>query len=344
MVRNNYRATFHYITTFLTVNGNDKKIADLLVPGEDMQNIFLYITATVIWGTTWLGIKLQLTQVPPILSVSYRFCLASLILIVYCLLTKRKLNFSRHDHMFMAIQGFTLFGLGYCMSYLSTVYLTSGLVAVVFSTIMMWNIVNLKLFMAQPIDLRAFAGGVIGMIGLCILFWRDLTAFSATSGLIGLILAVIGAYLASIGNVVGSHNAKKGIPVTQANAYGMAYGALLTLVIHFGSGGVLRMDWSFGYLGPMLYLTIFGSIVTFGCYMRLIGRIGAEFAGYAMLLVPVLALILSTIFENYHWTVSGFTGLFLILIGNLVILTQPQTPARILQRISVWPPSHLPKL
>ena len=140
MVRNNYRATFHYITTFLTVNGNDKKIADLLVPGEDMQNIFLYITATVIWGTTWLGIKLQLTQVPPILSVSYRFCLASLILIVYCLLTKRKLNFSRHDHMFMAIQGFTLFGLGYCMSYLSTVYLTSGLVAVVFSTIMMWNI------------------------------------------------------------------------------------------------------------------------------------------------------------------------------------------------------------
>ncbi len=161
-----------------------------------MQNILLYVAATLIWGSTWLGIKLQLTQVPPILSVSYRFCLASLILLIYCLLTKKKLNFSRYDHMFMALQGVTLFGLGYCMSYLATVYLTSGLVAVVFSTIMMWNIINLRLFMSQPIDWRAFAGGVIGMFGLGILFWRDLTAFSATRGLIGLILGLIGAYLA----------------------------------------------------------------------------------------------------------------------------------------------------
>ena len=303
-----------------------------------MQNILLYVAATLIWGSTWLGIKLQLTQVPPILSVGYRFCLASLILLVYCLLTKKKLNFSRYDHMFMALQGVTLFGLGYCMSYLSTVYLTSGLVAVVFSTIMMWNIINLRLFMSQPIDWRAFSGGVIGMFGLGVLFWRDLTAFSATRGLIGLILGLIGAYLASIGNVVGSHNAKTGIPVTQANAYGMAYGALLTLIIHFGGGGQLVMDWSLGYLGPMLYLTVFGSIVAFGCYMRLIGRIGAEYAGYAMLLVPVLALLLSTIFENYHWTVSGVVGLTFILIGNLVILTQPQTIARILRRMSVWMP------
>jgi len=306
-----------------------------------MQNILLYIAATLIWGSTWLGIKLQLTQVPPILSVSYRFCLASLILLIYCLLTKKKLNFSRYDHMFMALQGVTLFGLGYCMSYLSTVYLTSGLVAVVFSTIMMWNIINLRLFMSQPIDWRAFAGGVIGMFGLGILFWRDLTAFSATRGLIGLILGLIGAYLASIGNVVGSHNAKTGIPVTQANAYGMAYGVLLTLIIHFGGGGELIMDWSPGYLGPMLYLTFFGSIVAFGCYMRLIGRIGAEYAGYSMLLVPVLALLLSTIFENYHWTASGVVGLAFILIGNLVILTRPQTAIRIFRWVLPYLPSRL---
>jgi len=114
----------------------------------------------------------------------------------------------------------------------------------------------------------------------------------------------------------------------------MAYGALLTLIIHFGSGGELTMDWTFGYLGPMLYLTIFGSIVAFGCYMRLIGRIGAEYAGYSMLLVPGLALLLSTIFENYHWTASGATGLALILIGNLVILTQPQIITRVIRRMS----------
>jgi drug/metabolite transporter (DMT)-like permease len=297
-------------------------------------NILLYLAAMFIWGSTWLGIKLQLSQVPPVLSVGYRFCLASSLLFLYCLLTKKKLAFSLHDHKFMALQGATLFSFGYCMSYLSTVYLTSGLVAVVFSTLMMWNILNLKLFMSQPVDWRAFSGGVVGLAGICILFWQDLTAFSATRGLIGLALALLGSYLASIGNIVGSRNAKSGIPVTQANAYGMAYGGVLTLCIHFGIGGTLVMDWSVGYLGPMLYLTIFGSVVAFECYMLLIGRIGAEYAAYVMLLVPVLALVLSTLFEQYHWNISSVSGILLVLIGNLVILTRPKTARRVLRRIA----------
>lgn len=303
-----------------------------------MQNFILYSVTTLIWGSTWLAIKLQLTQVPPLLSVGYRFSLASLILLAFCLLTKKKLKFSLYDQKFLALQGVTLFGLGYCMSYLSMVYLTSGLVAVAFSTVMMWNILNLKLFMSQPLEWRAFGGGVVGMAGISLLFWRDLSAFAATRGLIGLSLALIGAYLASVGNVVGSHNAKNGIPVTQANAYGMAYGGLFTLLIHFGSGGTLRMDWSLGYLGPMLYLTLFGSIVAFGCYMRLIGRIGAEYAAYVLLLMPVLALLLSTIFENYHWNAAGVLGLALVLLGNLIVVTQPRTARRILQRISFFRP------
>lgn len=82
-----------------------------------MLNIALYATATLIWGSTWLGIKLQLTQVPPILSVGYRFCLASVILFAYCFLTHKKLSFSLKNHIFMALQGVTLYGLSYCMSY-----------------------------------------------------------------------------------------------------------------------------------------------------------------------------------------------------------------------------------
>jgi len=294
-----------------------------------MINFVLYTTATLIWGSTWLGIKLQLTQVPPILSVGYRFCLASSILLVYCLITNKKLAFSRRDHIFMAVQGFSLFGLGYIMSYLATSYLTSGLVAVIFSTILMWNILNLKLFMRQPVAWRAFAGGVLGLAGICVVFWHDLSAFTATRGLIGLIIALLGAYLASIGNVVGARNAKIGIPVTQANVYGMAYGAALCIAIHFGIGGKLTMDWSLGYLGPMLYLTVFGSVVAFGCYMMLIGRIGADYAAYVMLLMPLVALILSTFFEAYQWSASAVFGVIVVLFGNLIILTPADTLKKI---------------
>lgn len=290
-----------------------------------MLNFFLYATTALIWGSTWLGIKLQLTQVPPILSVGYRFCLASIILLGYCLLTNKRLTFPWKDHIFMAIQGFTLFGLGYCMCYLATSYLTSGLVAVVFSTILMCNILNLRMFLGQPVAWRAFWGGILGLFGLCILFWPELSAFSASRGLIGFVTALFGAYLASLGNVVGSRNARTGLPVTQANAFGMAYGGLLTMAIHFGMGGKLTMDWSFGYLGPLLYLTVFGSVVAFGCYMLLIGRIGAEYAAYVTLLMPVIALILSTFFEDYRWTLNAGIGVVIVLGGNLVILTPVET-------------------
>jgi len=293
-----------------------------------MINFILYVTAALIWGSTWLGIKLQLTQVPPILSVGYRFCLAALILAVYCLLRKKRLAFSRRDHLFMAMQGFSLFGLSYCMSYLATSYMTSGLVAVVFSTILMWNILNLRLFMGQPVAWRAFCGGLLGLSGICIIFRHDLSAFTATRGLIGLSMALIGAYLASVGNVVGARNAATGVPVTQANVYGMAYGGMLTLAIHFGGGGELVMDWSVGYLAPMLYLTVFGSVVAFGCYMLLIGRIGAEYAAYVTLLMPIIALLLSTIFENFLWTANTAMGVVIVLIGNLFILTPAETFSR----------------
>jgi drug/metabolite transporter (DMT)-like permease len=286
-----------------------------------MLNFLLYASATLIWGSTWLAIKLQLTQVPPILSVAYRFCLASFILLTYCRITRKRLTFSSRDHRFMMLQGVTLFGLAYCGSYLATVYLTSGLVAVVFSTILMWNILNLRLFMGQPVAWRAFWGGSLGLAGICVVFWQDLAAFTATRGLIGLLIALVGAYAASMGNVTGSRNAKAGIPVTQSNAFGMAYGGLLMLLIHFATGGALTMDWSFGYLGPMLYLTMFGSIAAFGCYMLLISRIGAEYAAYVTLLMPIIALILSTVFEGYRWTANAFVGVALVLAGNLILLT-----------------------
>ena len=298
-----------------------------------MLNFFLYVSASLIWGSTWLAIKLQLTQVPPILSVAYRFCLAALILLAYCRLTRKRLNFSLRDHSFMMLQGFTLFGLSYCGSYLATAYMTSGLVAVIFSTILMWNIINLRIFIKQPVAWRAFYGGVLGLTGICLVFWQDLVSLSATRGLIGLFIALAGAYLASAGNVVGSRNAKKGVPVTQANAYGMAYGGLLTLFIHFALGGTLTMDWSIGYLGPMLYLTLFGSIAAFGCYMLLIGRIGAEYAAYVTLLMPIIALILSTMFEGYRWTANALVGVSLVLAGNLIILTPKSTFRRVIGKL-----------
>lgn len=297
-----------------------------------MLNFMLYAGASLIWGTSWLAIKLQLSQVPPILSVSYRFGLASLILLAYCRLSNKHLKFSPRDHAFMMLQGCTLFGLSYCGSYLATIYMTSGLVAVVFSTILMWNILNLYIFMSQPVAWRAFWGGILGLLGIGIIFWQDLLTLTASKGALGLFIALAGAYFGSVGNVIGTRNAKRNIPVTQANAFAMGYGGLFTLFIHLAIHQNITMDWSFGYIGPMLYLCIFGSIIAFGCYMLLINRIGAEYAAYVALLMPLLALILSTIFEGYQWRLDALIGVAMVLAGNLIILTPEST----FRRLKIW--------
>ena len=285
-----------------------------------MLNVFFYISTILIWGSTWLAIKFQLTGVPPILSVGYRFLLAAAILFLYCLIRRRNLKFPLIDHLFMAGQGFFLFGLGYCLTYFSSGYLTSGLVSVIFSIMLLLNILNLRLFMGQPVAWRALKGGVLGLVGLGLIFWPDLKEFRANESLIGLGLGLVGTYAGSLGNVISSRNAKRGLPVTQCNAFGMAYGGALTFVFGWLHNGSLVFDFSLGYLSSLLYLALFGSVAAFGAYITLIGRIGAEFAAYIILVTPVIALSLSTLFEGYVWSPFALAGVAVVMVGNLIIL------------------------
>jgi len=302
-----------------------------------MVNLGLYTATVLIWGSTWLAIKFQLTEVPPALSVGYRFLLAAAILFLYGLLKRRRLTFSGRDHLFMASQGAFLFAGAYCLTYLAEVRLTSGLVAVLFSTIPLWNILNLRLFMGQPVARRALAGGLIGLGGICLVFWQDLVGLRVSASLTGLGLSLTAAYLASLGNVIATRNARAKVPVTQANAFGMAYGAVLVLVFWLLTGRGFVFDLSPGYLLSLIYLTVFGSVLAFGCYITLIARIGAEYAAYMALMTPLLALGLSTLFEGYHWEATAGVGVGVVLLGNLLLINPRRRPAT--ARVKISPPA-----
>lgn len=273
-----------------------------------MLNYVLYTLTVLIWGSTWLAIHLQLTQVEPVLSVGYRFGLAALVLFLICLGGGMGLRFSLRDHLYMAGQGVTLFGASYWFLYLASEHLTSGLLAVVFSTILMMNILNLRLFLGRPVQRPVIAAGVLGLTGICLVFWTELLAFEAGSGWLGILMGIAATYLASVGNIIAVRNARLSIPVTQANAFGMAYGAVFILLVGLAQVGEFQFCWSLDYLLPLLYLSIIGSVLAFGCYIALVGRIGADRAAYALILSPILALVLSTLFEGYIWTWSAVFG------------------------------------
>ena len=288
-----------------------------------MVNFLFYTITVLIWGSTWLGIKFQLGNVEPALSVSYRFALAALILFVWCLARRLPLRFSRADHFYIAMQGAFLFAFNYLLFYLAELQITSGLAAVVFSTIVVMNLLNGRFFLGTPIEMKVLFGGAMGMLGLIFLFWPEMAAVNFSGPVIvGMLLSFAATYLASLGNILSARNQRRKLPVVQTNAYGMAYGSICMALVVIVSGAPITIDLSAPYLLSLVYLALFGSVIAFGCYLSLVGRIGPGRAAYATLLFPVVALALSTIWEDYQWTISGFCGIALILCGNYLALVK----------------------
>lgn len=290
-----------------------------------MGNTLFYLATVLIWGSTWLAITFQLGVVDPLVSVAYRFVLAALLLLAWCALRGLTLRFDARAHRFMLLQGLLLFGFNYWLIYLSTQHLTSGLIAVLFSTVIVMNIVNGRAFLGSPVQGHVVLGAGLGLAGIALVFWPELAGTALDDdALAGIGFALLGTYLASLGNIVSARNQRNALPVVQSNAWGMAYGGLAMLLLAGAAGKAYLFELTLPYVGSLFYLAVFGSIVAFGCYLTLVGRIGADKAAYAMLLFPVVALQLSVWFEGYQWSAQSLAGVALVLAGNGIILVRPR--------------------
>jgi drug/metabolite transporter (DMT)-like permease len=281
----------------------------------------LYATTVLIWGSTWIAITFQLGEVDPLISVIYRMAMASVLLFVWCRLRRIKLRLKSNDHIFMMAQGTCLFGLNYWMIYWSETYLPSGIIAVLFSLIVFFNIINARIFLRRPTDYKTLVGGIIGLSGICLLFYPELTKFeSSGTAIIGALFAVFATFVASLGNMLATRNGQAGISVWAINAWGTLYGALLLTMIALLTGTRFSYDTSVEYTLSLIYLATFGTILAFGAYLKLLILIGPEKASYSGLLIPFVAIILSTIFEDYQWSLMAICGFLLAAFGNSIAM------------------------
>jgi len=286
-----------------------------------MKNLILFSIPTLIWGSTWLAITFQLGVVDPLVSVFYRFLLAAIILFVYCSMIKLNLKYSAKQHLFMVLQGTLLFGINYWLVYLAEVHLKSGLVAVVFSTIIFLNIFNGLILLKSKIRLNVLSSALIGFLGIVLVFKDEILNFNFSSDKsAALFLAFLSVITASLGNITSAYNQRNKLPVVQTNAYGMLYGSLLMILLVFITGTPLSFDVSFQYIGSLIYLAVFGSVIAFWSYLTLLGKIGADRAAYVTLVFPIIALLLSTFFEEYTWSLFALIGVSLITAGNFFML------------------------
>ena len=212
-----------------------------------------------------------------------------------------------------------MFGLNYVLFYHAAFDIASGLLAVVFSMITGMNIFNGAVFLKRPIRTKTAVGAAIGLFGMGLVFWPEITS-SGKVAVGALIVSVAATYSASLGNILSARNQASGISVTAGNAIGMTYGTVFLLVYCMYSGSPFVLEFSLKYLGSLMYLAFFASVIAFGCYLTLLGRIGPGNAAYATVLAPIIALALSTGFEGYQWQARAMIGVGFVLIGNILVL------------------------
>ena len=288
--------------------------------GLKEMNVLLYALVVVIWGTTWIAISLQQQSgISASVAVFWRFFISAIVLFIFVVLSRKLRKLAIQDHLFCMLQACCIFGFNFVCFYYAVQYISSGLEAVIFSMAVIFNTINAKLFFAQPVSTRFYPAALLGVLGIIALFWHDVVGMTLNSNtLMGIGLCVLGTYGFSLGNMISTRHQKHGLDIFTTNAYGMLYGSLLMALISWFRQDEFFLSMQFSAVSALLYLAIFGSVIGFTAYFYLVGRIGAGKAAYSTLLFPLVALLISTVWEDYHWQINAVIGVILILCGNAI--------------------------
>lgn len=284
----------------------------------------LYIMVVLIWGSTWLAVKYQIGIVSPEISVAYRIGISAILMFAWSMARGKSLRFHFSEHFYMMLQGSLIFSTNFFLFYLAAEHITTGLIAVIFSTASAMTLLLNSLLMRRPPPSRFLLGAALGATGISLIFCHELVGFSIQSTIaMGLLLSFGGTFCFSLGSIVSARNRTAGFSACGSSAWAMLYGTGLLCVFALLRGNQFAFDFAFPYLASLAYLSIIGSVVAFAAYFALLTRIKAEQAAYSTVLFPVVALTLSTFFEEYQWTVTAVLGVLLTLAGNMIVLKSP---------------------
>lgn len=295
-----------------------------------MSSPLLFVIASLIWGSTFWAITLQLGEVAPAVSVAYRFALASAALFAWCLVRGDRLRLPWRVQRWNLLQGFFTFGLSYIGTYHSEQYLVSALVAVLFALMVFWNPICNRVAFGTPISMRTWVAGVVAMAGVTLLFypsiassWEAIRTGGSGHVLLGIALAVMATISSSMGNVVVVKLREQSSNQMLTMAWSMFWGSSMVALWALATGASFILPSASHYWMGLLYLSIFGSVIAFNAYFTLISRIGSSKAVYIGVVTPVISVLLSIQFEHYRPGPGEWLGMILCLSSVAWVMKAP---------------------
>ena len=279
-----------------------------------------FMLTGTIWGSTWFVITGQIADVPAAWGVFYRFMLATPALFALALMMGNRLRLSRPEHLLALGVGIAQFSGNFLFVYHAEQHITSGIVAVMFALLMVPNAIFAKVFIGEKVAGGFIGGSLVAIAGVALLLVHEWNAAplggpnGANVGL-GIVLAIGGMLAASIANVVQANPTGRGVPMVSFLAWAMVYGTAFDLVYALVTVGPPPMPSGWQFWAGTAYLAIIGSVVTFPLHYNLVREIGAGRTAYNGIVTVCVAMLLSTLFEDFRWTWLAASGMALALLG-----------------------------
>jgi drug/metabolite transporter (DMT)-like permease len=300
--------------------------ATLLTP----RVLIPFIIITLIWGSTWIVIKDQLGNVPPSWSVAYRFAAASAAMFLYAAIRKETLFPGWKAVGFAGLLGLAQFVLNFNFVYRSEAYITSGLVAVLFALLIVPNSLMGRLFLGTKLEKRFLVGAGVAIVGVALMLVQEVraAALGPTAALTGTALALAGMLSASTANVMQGTKIARAQSMVVMIAWATGLGTLMNAAFALATVGapVIETDWR--YIGGVLYLGVIGSAIAFPMYFNIIRAVGPSQAAWSSVLIPIIAMGISTVVEGYHWASLSIIGGLLALVGLVIaVIKRPAKPS-----------------
>lgn len=301
------------------------------------KNWQLLTVCVLTWGTTWYAITFQVGQTSPEIGVGLRFALAGVVVLLACRLRGLRVDFTPAAHGRLALQGSFLYGFSYVCVYHAEMHLVSGLVAVGYSAGPLVSGLGARWLFGTRLSARFVAGGVLGLAGVALIFWPEFDhAAHSSEAAIGAVFTIVSVLLSSVGSLTASRNRAHGLPFWPSLGTSMLYGAAVSLSIAVvervtaaPGGATFALPTIPSWWASLLYLSLAGSVLTFACYLTLQERIGPAPAATIGVMTPLLALVVSMVFERFHPDWLTLAGAALAVVGNVMMLLPPKPAASV---------------
>ncbi len=281
----------------------------------------LFAACVLIWGTTWYAITFQIGHTAPEVGVALRFALAGSVVLAWCVVRGMKLRFALREHALLALQGTFLYGVSYVCVYHAERHVVSGIVAVGYSGSPLVTGLGAHALFGQRVTGRFVSGGLLGLAGVALMFWTEFgKAAGSHDAALGALFTVAAVLLSAIGSLAASRNRSHGLPFWPSLGFGMLYGAAVSALVALLQGQGFAVPAVASWWLSLFYLALAGSVLTFACFLTLQERIGPGPTGSVGVMVPLLALLVSVVFESFHPDALTLTGAALAVAGNVLML------------------------